>query len=213
MSVNDSTARRYELLDPDVRLMLEVRDGSATAFEKLVERYQVRLLSILSHLVRNRGMAEDLAQEVFLRVYRARERYQPNAKFATWLFTIANNVASNAMRSAAYRREINLVADSGGNTSPLERLALDASGQMPTRQLDKAERAEVVRVAMQSLNDRQRMALLLSKFEGMSYAEIADAMDTSEKAVKSLVARARERLKDFLQPYVSDGTPPPEIPT
>ena len=103
MAVSESTAQRYALRDPDVRLMLEVRDDNAAAFEELMLRYQGRLVTILTHLVGNRDQAEDLAQEVFLRVYRARKRYVPGAKFSTWLFTIANNVASNARRSRARR--------------------------------------------------------------------------------------------------------------
>ena len=95
MVVSESSAQRYAL-DPDVRLMLEVRDDSAAAFEELVLRYQSRLLRMLERLVGNRELAEDLAQEVFLRVYRSRKQYVAGAKFATWLFTIANNAASNA---------------------------------------------------------------------------------------------------------------------
>ena len=102
MVVSESSARRYAL-DPDVRLMLEVRDGSAAAFEELVLRYQGRLVRVLEHLVGGRDLAEDLAQEVFLRVFRARRQYVPGAKFATWLFTIANNVASNALRDRSRR--------------------------------------------------------------------------------------------------------------
>ena len=98
--VSQSTARRYELQDPDVRLMLEVRDGSAAAFDALMTRYQSRLVTVLGHLTGRRDLAEDLSQEVFLRVYRARERYVPGAKFSTWLYTIANNVASNALTVA-----------------------------------------------------------------------------------------------------------------
>jgi RNA polymerase sigma-70 factor (ECF subfamily) len=89
--VSESSARRYALRDPDVRLMLEVRDDSASAFEELVLRYQGRLLAVLEHLVGNRDQAEDLTQEVFLRVYRSRKSYVAGAKFSTWLFTIANN--------------------------------------------------------------------------------------------------------------------------
>ena len=106
MVVSESTARRYELQDPDVRLMLQVRDGSAAAFDELMTRYQSRLVTVLEHLTGRRDLAEDLAQEVFLRVYRARQRYVPGAKFSTWLFTIANNVASNALRTLARRPEV-----------------------------------------------------------------------------------------------------------
>ena len=106
MATTDTHPAGFEVRDPDARLMLKVRDDDAAAFEELVLRYQGRLLAVLEHLVGKRDLAEDLAQEVFLRVYRARKRYQPTAKFSTWLFTIANNVASNAKRSLSRRREV-----------------------------------------------------------------------------------------------------------
>ena len=186
--------------------MLQVRDDSAAAFEELVSRYQGRLLTVFRHLVGSREQAEDLAQEVFLRVFRARKRYQPGAKFSTWLFTIANNVASNARRTLSRRREVGVPA--GSNTTSLmslEQMAKEASGLMPARQFDNAEMAEVVRLAVQSLNPRQRMAVLLCKFEGMSYVDIAESMDMTPQAVKSLLSRARGNLRTVLEPYVQRG--------
>lgn len=211
MSVSESTVQHYTALDPDVRLMLRVRDDDAAAFEELVLRYQRRLLSVLEHLVGRRDQAEDLSQDVFLRVYKARKRYVPGAKFSTWFFTIANNVARNALRSRSRRKEFNLDTAGSGPLSarPLEQLVQAASGQMPTRQLDKSEMVEIVRIAMESLNDRQRLAVLLSKFEGMSYAEIALTMDLSPQAIKSLLSRARGNLKMILEPYLRDGERPP----
>src|SRR5688572_4683274 len=191
--------------------MLQVRAGNAAAFEELVLRYQARLLTVLEHLVGNRELAEDLGQEVFLRVFRARERYQPEARFSTWLFTIANNVASNALRSKSRRREVGVPEKSNGSdTSPfgLDQMAKAASALMPTRALDKVESAEMVRQALESLNDRQRLALLLSKFEGMSYQDIADTMDLSVQAIKSLLSRARVNLEKILTPYIEEGVPP-----
>ena len=213
MAVSESSvlkAQKYESLDPDVRLMLRVRDDNSAAFEELVLRYQARLLSVLEHLVRTRDLAEDLTQEVFLRVYRARETYVPGAKFSTWLFTIANNVARNALRSRSRRKEVNVgpAANGESGANAIEKMALAASGLMPTRQLDKAEMAEVVRIAMESLNERQRMALLLSKFENMSYEDIAQTMDLSTPAVKSLLSRARGNLKTILEPYILEGQRP-----
>lgn len=209
MMVTDTTALRYAQQDPDVRLMLQVRDDNATAFEELVLRYQARLLSVLEHAVGRRGQAEDLVQEVFLRVFRARKRYQPGAKFSTWLFTIANNLASNSQRSRSRRKEVN-IASAGSTTSlqPLEGMAIAESGLMPTRQVDASERGAVVRAAIQSLSDRQRMALLLCKFEEMSYVEIAETMELTVPAVKSLLSRARVNLKDALEPYMQDGVLP-----
>lgn len=212
LSATDSSAakmKRYEL-DPDVQLMLEVREDNAAAFEKLVSRYQSRLINVLGHLVNGRDQAEDLAQEVFMRVYRARKNYTPGAKFSTWLFTIANNVASNAKRSLARRKEVNVSPEQSGamGQSPLDHMAKAASGLMPTRQADKAETAEIVRLAIESLNERQRMALLLSKFEGMSYIDIAETMGLSTQAIKSLLSRARNNLKTILEPYMDEGEKP-----
>ena len=208
MSVTESTARRYELQDPDVRLMIAVRDDNAAAFDELMLRYQNRLITVLDHLTGRRELAEDLAQDVFLRVYRARKRYVPGAKFSTWLFTIANHVASNALRSRSRRPEVNLDARASGpmGANPLDQMALAASGMMPTRQLDKAELHEVVRSALSNLNERQRMAVLLNKFEDMSYADIATTMELSSEAVKSLLTRARVNLREVLEPYLEAGT-------
>ena len=186
--------------------MLQVRDDNAAAFEELVSRYQTRLLTVFRHLVGNQSLAEDLAQETFMRVFRARKRYVPGAKFSTWLFTIANNVASNAKRTLARRREVS--APVGSNTTSvlsLEQMAKEASGMMPARQLDSVEMAEVVRIAVESLNPRQRMAVLLCRFEGMSYAEIAETMEMTPQAVKSLLSRARGNLRTVLEPYVRNG--------
>ena len=206
MAITDSTAERYTLADPDVRLMLRVRDDDAAAFEELMLRYQNRLVSLLAHMVGRADMAEDLAQEVFLRVYRARKQYVPGAKFSTWLYTIAGNVASNALRSRARRREVNLVSQSSDTgAQSLENAAVAASGLMPTRQFDKAELREAVQRAIESLNERQRMAVLLAKFEHLSYAEIGEIMDLSPEAIKSLLSRARSKLREVMQPYLERG--------
>lgn len=214
LATSDTSAKpNYELLDPDVRLMLQVRDGSAAAFEELVLRYQGRLLTVLEHLVRDHDRAEDLAQEVFLRVFRARHNYTPGAKFSTWLFTIANNVASNSRRDRSRRKEVrvNNHPESDTTDQPLDRLAVAASGLMPTRQLDKAEMAEIVRLAVDTLSERQRLAVLLSKFEGMSYADIAATMGMSVQAIKSLLSRARGNLKAVLEPYMQTGVKPTAV--
>jgi RNA polymerase sigma-70 factor (ECF subfamily) len=188
--------------------MLRVREGDAIAFEEIVLRYQNRLLTILEHMTGNQDLAEDLTQEVFMRVYRARDRYTPQARFSTWLFTIANNAASNARRSLARRREVHLEPTASGTMEPLAQMALEASSQMPTRQADKSEMRDIVRLAVGELNDRQRMAVLLSKFEGMSYAEIGDVMQLSPQAVKSLLSRARASLRTVLAPYLEHGQHP-----
>jgi RNA polymerase sigma-70 factor (ECF subfamily) len=206
----DSKPLPYETTDPDVRLMLQVRDDNAEAFEELVLRYQGRLITVLQNLVRDRDRAEELAQDVFLRVYRARKSYSPDARFSTWLFTIAHNVGRNALRSLARRHEVHVTAAQDGRATgqSLDDLATAPSGLMPARQLDKAELAEVVRAAVNVLNERQRMAILLAKFEHMSYADIATTMGLSIKAVKSLLSRARENLRVILEPYLQEGIRP-----
>jgi RNA polymerase sigma-70 factor (ECF subfamily) len=208
VSISESTAEKYTLADPDVRLMLQVRDNDAHAFEELMLRYQNRVLSLLAHLVGQRDLAEDLTQEVFLRVYRARNSYVPGAKFSTWLFTIAGNVASNALRTKARRREVHL-SPLASESAPqsLEAIALAASAMMPTRQLDKAELCAAVQQAIGSLNDRQRMAVLLAKFEHLSYSDIGEIMGMSPQAIKSLLSRARGNLREALQPYLDRGVP------
>lgn len=212
MSLSQSQPLRYELHDPDVRLMLKVRDGDAAAFEELVVRYQGRLLTVLEHLVGNREQAEDLAQETFLRVFKARARYQPEAKFCTWLFTIANNAASNALRNRSRRKEVGVPdrANTDSSSFGLDQMAVAASGLMPARMIDKAEAAAVVRQALETLGERQKMALLLSKFEGMSYQDIAEAMGLTVQATKSLLSRARVNLQRILAPYMEEGIRPTE---
>lgn len=187
--------------------MLRVQAGDAFAFEQLMQRYHGRLVRILRHISGSDDSAEDLAQDVFLRVFRARATYQPTAKFSTWLFHIAHNVASNALRDRKRRKELQVFATSGSQSSimSLDQMVLASTGAMPVRRLDKVERAEMVRLAVDALNERQRMALLLCKFEGLSYQEIAEAMDLSVQAVKSLLSRARVNLKQMLEPYVSLG--------
>jgi RNA polymerase sigma-70 factor (ECF subfamily) len=193
--------------DPDVQLMLRVKEGDEAAFTQLVANYQDRLIGVLTHILQDREAAEDLAQEVFLRIYRARHAYEPTARFATWLFRIANNLASNLRRDSGRRHETSL---NGNDSSPLgprpcEKLIADKSGLMPVRVADKREMCSVVQAALETLTEPQRMAVLLNKFEEMSYADIAAALDISPSAVKSLLMRARETLRSRLEPYVQRG--------
>ena len=200
--VSQSLSNQY-LSDPDVQLMLKVAAGDNSAFEELVVRYQDRLVGFFFHLVHDRTTAEDLAQEAFLRVFRSRERYEATARFSTWLFRIAHNLASNQKRGAARRREIPLASGSGSFDSPSqgENLA-EKSALMPTRQLDSSELREVVRIAIDELSERQRTAVVLHKFEEMSYEEIGDVMGLGPVAVKSLISRARGKLKEALERFV-----------
>lgn len=190
--------------------MLRVRDDDAEAFRELVTRYQSRLVRILESWLGNRDSAEDLAQEVFMRVYRSRANYQPTAKFSTWFFRIATNAARNAIRDRSRRKEYQVSGAPANDGQPpsLSEMAFAKSGLLPQRSLENLEKADIVRLAINELNDRQRMATILSKFEGMSYQEIGESMDLSEKAVKSLLCRARARLREILIPYLDEGRLP-----
>jgi RNA polymerase sigma-70 factor (ECF subfamily) len=205
-AATDALEQQLEARDPDVKLMIQVKNDVAGAFEQLVERYQHRLLGVLFHLVGRMEEAEDLTQDVFLRIYRARKGYRPRAKFSTWLFTVANNVAANHVRGKRRKRLVSFgkpVADSQGMQPAEERV--QAREGTPSTQMRQAELAEIVREAVGELGDEQKLAVLLNKFEEMSYAEIAEVMGRSEPAVKSLLARARMSLRGRLEPYLKTG--------
>ncbi|MEX0726147.1 MAG: sigma-70 family RNA polymerase sigma factor [Planctomycetaceae bacterium] len=203
MSSVESSLSQY-LRDPDVQLMLRVRQGDDAAFTQLVANYQDRLISVLYHLVRDQEAAEDLAQEVFLRIYRNRERYKPKARFVTWIFRIANNLASNARRNKGRRKEVSLSQPKPGSetSGTYSRILADKSALMPVRLADRQEVRLLVQNALDALNDRQRLAVLLHKFENMSYADIGETMDLSTSAVKSLLSRAREVLRTELEHHL-----------
>jgi len=208
VATGETLEAQLEARDPDVRLMLQIRDDVPGAFAVLVERYQHRLVGVLAHLVGRLDEAEDLTQDVFLRIYRARRGYKPKAKFSTWLFTIANNLAINHLRSRNRNPAVAMGMEPSGGTQsglrPLEERALAREGT-PSAELRQVELADVVREALDVLGEDQKLAVLLNKFEGMSYADIAEVMGRSEAAIKSLLARARTHLREQLEPYLNNG--------
>jgi len=204
------TSAQMALRDPDIRLMLRVRDDDSTAFAELVERFQHRLVAVMHHLLGSADEAEDLAQEVFLRVYRNRKKYTPKAKLSTWLFTIANNLALNALRDRKRRLVLPLeIRESGPlGTGPHESTA-STRDQPPAHHLQQQELAGVIRKALDGLNERQRVAIVLNKFEDMNYTDIAEVMGLTSKGVKSLLSRARAKLREALQGYIYMDVEPP----
>lgn len=204
----DALERQFAARDPDARLMLQIRDDVPGAFEAMVSRYQDRLVGVLFHIVGDFEEAEDLSQDVFLRIYRTRKTYRPRAKFSTWLFTIANNLASNHARSKG-RKPVKTMGG-GGEDSMAESPALNVPAREGTAsaQMRRVELSEVVREALQGLGEDQKMAVLLSKFEEMSYAEIGAVMNRSPAAIKSLLSRARNQLRERLEPYLALESPP-----
>ena len=212
MALIGETSQQMALGDPDIRLMLRVRDSAdEAAFAQLVDLYRQRLITVMHHLVGSGEEAEDLAQEVFLRIYAGRTKYHPRAKFSTWLFAIANNLALNHLRRRQRKPTVPLnLRDSGPlGPRPAEQLVRDKAGQ-PNQRLQQEELAALIRQALDGLNERQRVAVVLNKFEDMNYAEIALVMGLTTKAVKSLLSRARMNLRLALQGYVCmEGEPVP----
>ena len=187
--------------DPDVRLMLRVQGGDGEAFGELEQRYRARVFGYFCRQLGDRMEAEDLTQEVFLRLYRARHGYRPRARFATWVFHITQNVARNALRSRRRHPWVRLDAGGAAEGSLLEVLLSDP-GDPPSRPLERDELAGVVRAAVAGLACRQRTALELHQFEDRTYAEVAAELDMTPKAAKSLLYRARNQLRVTLLPFM-----------
>ncbi len=184
----------------DVQLMLGVKAGDDASFELLLQRYRIPLVNFLHRMVRDAALAEDLAQEVFLRVYRARKQYAPSAKFTTWLFRIANNVALNAIRDGRHRKvELSLDEPPGDDDRALE--VPDGCPSAEQRMIESS-RSTMIRQAIFKLPEKQRAAVLLHKYQEMDYDQIAKILGCSESALKSLLFRAYETLRAELAPLV-----------
>lgn len=184
----------------DVQLMLDVKAGDDASFELLLQRYRAPLVNFLHRMVRDAALAEDLAQEVFLRVYRARKRYAPSAKFTTWLFRIATNLALNAIRDGRHRKtEISFDEPAEDDDR-----VLDVPDNSPSaeQRLVEQDRFAMIRQAIFRLPEKQRAAVLLHKFQEMDYDQIAKILGCSESALKSLLFRAYETLRAELAPLV-----------
>ncbi len=191
--------------DPDVQLMLQVRAGSEEAFNELVRRYEDRVRGIITHLMGGTAYSDDLTQDVFLRVYRARKSYIVGAKFSTWLFTIVNNVVSNARRGLARRREVNFDQTATDRHPPAEFIPLTRQGTAPSHHAEIEELTSLVRGCISRLVPRQRAAIELCDIEGLSYSRVAQAIGTSPDAAKSLIHRGRLNLKHMLTTHVQKG--------
>ena len=189
-------------IETDLDLMLRVRDGDAASFEVLLRRYRLPMVSFFRRMLRDQTLAEDLAQEVFLRVYKSRERYQPNARFTTWLYRIATNLALNAIRDR--RDEMSGVGD---DDSEGESIIQQFASPLPNVEntLVALERAKIIRQAVESLPENQRAAVILHKYQEVDYRQIAGILNVSESAVKSLLFRAYETLRLRLEPMLREG--------
>jgi RNA polymerase sigma-70 factor, ECF subfamily len=190
--------------DPDVQLMLRVADDDCEAFGELLTRYWSRIFGHFFRLLSDRQEAEDLTQDVFLRLYRSRKRYQPRARFATWLFHITQNVGRNAIRSRRRHPCVRLETLTGSDDGQLFESLLFDRGEEPSRPVERAEVADVVRSAVSDLAGRQRTAVELHQFQDWTYNEVAAEMDMSPEAAKSLLYRARNQLRESLSVYMCE---------
>jgi RNA polymerase sigma-70 factor (ECF subfamily) len=186
----------------DAAIMLELRTGNMAGFDFLIQKYRKPIIHFMYRMVHNQAVAEELAQEVFLRVYRSRETYRAEARFSTWLYRIATNLGVNHARDTRHERAASTVyldeTDSETGTTP------DVADTTPGAEANllRRERFNAIRQHVLALPERQRMAVLMHKYEGMGYKQIGDVLKLSESATKSLLFRAyqtlREKLKDFI---------------
>ena len=186
----------------DAQIMLRVKAGDDSAFEYLVQKYRRPMLSFMYRMAHNSAVAEDLAQEVFLRVYRSREKYEASAKFTTWLYRIASNLAVNHARDSRHQRPETTVSldepdQESGLTMDLPDNSLSAEEAIVRR-----ERLAAIRQRVEALPERQKMALIMHKYQQMDYRQIAEVLKLSESAIKSLLFRAYETLRVQLKEFV-----------
>jgi RNA polymerase sigma-70 factor (ECF subfamily) len=191
--------------DPDAVLMLRVKRGDRAAFAGLVEKYQQPVLNFIHRTLRDETEAEDLAQNVFLQVYKSRSRYRRTAKFSTWLFTIARNLCLNEIRRRSRHPAESIEEAHAENEGQPQRQYEDKSQMAPPEKLLHGELAQKIEEALAELPENQRSAILLCRQDELSYEEIAEVLDCSLSATKSLIHRGRETLKEKLKRYLHTG--------
>jgi RNA polymerase sigma-70 factor (ECF subfamily) len=186
----------------DAAIMLELKAGNMAGFDFLLQKYRKPIIHFMYRMVHNQAVAEELAQEVFLRIYRSRETYRAEARFSTWLYRIATNLGVNHARDTKHERTASTVyldeADSETGTTP------DVADTTPSAEagLLRRERLNAIRQHVLALPERQRTAVLMHKYEGMDYKQIGDVLKLSESATKSLLFRAYQTLRDKLKDFI-----------
>ncbi len=194
-----------DLLDPDAELMVAVQKGDNIAFDQLVYKYHKPIVSFIYRFVNSPAIAEELAQDVFLRAFRARHSYEPRARFAAWIYRIATNVglkeARRRQRMRLWSRDHGSPEDSHGEEESVRDPSPDAERQMLTSELEQA-----VRGAIRSLPTKEQAALILRRYEDLSYREIAEIMACTEAAVKTYIHRGKLHLRDRILPYLKTGS-------
>jgi RNA polymerase sigma-70 factor, ECF subfamily len=190
--------------DPDVELMLKVRNGDTESFNAILNKYQRPIINYLYRCLNRLDEAEELAQEVFLRVYAARHRYEPTAKLSSWIYKIATNLF---LKELGRRRRMPAKDLGGQAVDPMESLADRIADNQPTvlQDMETMEQERLISESIQALPPNEKTALLLRKYHELSYKEIAEAMGCTEGAVKTYIHRGKLRLKERLGPYLKEG--------
>jgi len=191
--------------DVGAQLMMAWKGGDETAFDQLVEKYSGQVYALLTRFLGRHSGREDMVQEVFLRVIRARDRYEPRARFTTWLYRIVFNLSVNETQRAGGKGQLSLDNPGGAGADddgPLE--FADERLLGPPEEMERDDLVGAVRAAISRLPETQRMALVLAKYEEMAYADIGEVLGSSEKAIKSLIHRARETLRIELAPLLKE---------
>lgn len=192
--------------DPDAALMLRVKEGDVSAFEDLVEKYKQPVVNLLYRTLPDATEAEDLAQHVFLQVFKSAHRYRVSAKFSTWLYTIARNLCLNEIRRRSRHPADSLDAVNPENEDQPIRQYEDTKNPLAPDLVLQDELARKIEEALSELPENQRTAIMLFREDEMSYEEIARILKCSLSATKSLIHRGRETLKQKLKPYLRSGT-------
>jgi len=189
---------------PSEELMARVAGGDQEAFEILVNRHQTSVLNLIYRFIGDRTQAKDLAQEVFLRIWQAAKSYEPKAKFTTWIYRITANLCFNELKSSRRKKWLQFFRFGEDQENTIEEVIVDPSPS-PEDLLLSREQSRRITEALQSLPDNQRMALVLKRYDGLSYQEIAQIIGCSVSAVDSLIVRAKrtlqEKLKNFCHTY------------
>jgi RNA polymerase sigma-70 factor (ECF subfamily) len=194
-----------EASDPDAALMLRVKRGDRLAYAELVEKFKQPLFNFICRTLRDETESEDLAQNVFLQVYKSRHRYEPTAKFSTWLFTIARNLCLNEIRRRSRHPAESIEETQAEHEDQPQRQYEDKKNFLPVDSLLHRELAKKIQSAIDELPENQRSAILLCRQDELSYEEIAKILSCSLSATKSLIHRGRETLKEKLKPYLESG--------
>jgi len=192
-------------LDPDAALMLRVKRGDMRAFEELADKYKQPIVNLMYRMLRDPDEAEDLAQNVFIRVYQSAKRYEASAKFSTWIFTIARRLCLNEIRRRGRHPSESLESSQSEHEEQAPRQYEDLKTFSPPEAFLHGELAQKIEAALAQLPEKQRLAIVLCRQEELSYEEIARVLRCSVPATKSLIHRGRETLKEKLTPYLQSG--------